>query len=68
MLVRAKENYYDLELQRTVKAGEENEVTAARGKELTTTANKAGRPLCEEVATEPTAEKVAKKPRAKKEA
>lgn len=70
MRVKAKEKYFDLELNRSVNAGEEFEVSNERGKALTTAANRARRALCEEVAAPtPTTEKVAvKKPRAKKEA
>ena len=60
MKVKAVKAYYDLELKRQIEAGEEFEVTAARGKTLTTANNKAGHVLCEEVAAP-------KKPKAKKE-
>lgn len=66
MRVKCIEKYNDLELDRLVNVGDEFDVTDERGKALTTTANKAGRALCEEVAT-PTAEKAARKPRTKKE-
>ena len=71
MKVKCIKDYYDLELKRTVKADEEIEVTAARGKALTTTENKAGCVLCQEVST-PIADNAAeaetvKKSRKKKE-
>ena len=68
MKVKCVKEYYDLQLKKTVKVGEELEVTAARGKELTTVNNKAGVILCEEVATPTTTEKVVKKATKKKEA
>lgn len=70
MKVRAIKDYYDLDLGRLVKTTDEPfEVTAARGKALTTSANKAGYPLCEEVVTPTaeTAEQPIKKSRKKKE-
>lgn len=68
MKVKCIKTYHDMQLKRLVKAGEEYEVSDARGKELTTSNNRAGYALCEEVTT-PTTEKVAtKKTRAKKEA
>ena len=63
MKVRAIKDYYDLELKKTVKIGEEITVSAARGKALTTKNNKAGYALCEiveaDAATTPTTEEVA---------
>lgn len=68
MQVRAIKEYFDKELNRLVKVTDPPfEVTAARGKALTSTNNAAGVVVCEEVTT-PTPEKVVKKPRAKKEA
>lgn len=69
MKVKCVKEYFDLQLKKTIKVGEELEVTAARGKELTTVNNKAGVILCEEVAAPtPTTEKVVKKATKKKEA
>ena len=65
MKVKAIKDFYDLERKVNVKAGDEFEVSEARGKALTTTNNKAGCVLCE-VLTTP--EKVVKKTRTKKEA
>ena len=66
MRVRCIESYYDLELKRNVKAGDEYEVTEERAKELSSTDNKAKRILVEvlEKSTTPTTEK--KRGRAKK--
>lgn len=66
MKVKAIKDFYDLVRQLNVKAGDEFEVSEARGKELTSVNNKAGYVLCEQLTT-PTTEKVAK-PRKKKEA
>ena len=66
MRVKCIKDYYDLELKKSVKAGDEFEVSDARGQALTTTNNKAGAVLCEELAA-PTTEKVAKKGRKKQE-
>ena len=68
MRVRAIKDFYDLERKISVKAGDEFEVTAARGKALTSKANKAAMAVCEELSTPTTEEKVVKKARAKKEA
>lgn len=61
MKVRALKDYYDLELNKTVKALDEFEVADARAKELASAKNKAKQPLVEivEEAT-PTTKKVAK--------
>lgn len=67
MRVKCIKDYYDLELKKDVFKSEEFDVSDARGKALTTTANKAGYPLCEEVATT-TPEKVVKQRPKKKEA
>ena len=73
MKVKAIKSFYDLKRKQSVKVGDEFEVTAERGKSLTTAANNAGYPLCEEVetpaeeqATEP--EEVKAPKRKKKEA
>ena len=69
MRVRAIKDYYDLELKKTVKIGEEFTVTAARGGALTTKNNKAGYALCEVIeATTPTTEEVAEAAPKKKRA
>jgi hypothetical protein len=72
MKVRAIKDYYDLELKKTVKIGEEITVSAARGKALTTKNNKAGYALCEiveaDAATTPTTEEVAEAPKKKRAA
>ena len=65
MKVKAIKDFYDLERKVNVKAGDEFEVSEARGKALTTTNNKAGYVLCEELTTP---EKAVKKARTKKEA
>lgn len=67
MRVRCIKAYYDLELKKDVFKGDEFDVSDARGKALTTTANKTGYPLCEEVSTT-TPEKVVKQRPKKKEA
>ena len=67
MRVKCIKDYHDLELKKNVAKGDEFEVTEARGKALTTNANKAGEPLCEEVTT-PTTDKVVKQRPKKKEA
>jgi len=46
MKIEAVKDYYDLELQKDIKKGDVFEVSAARGKALTTTENKMGYPLC----------------------
>ena len=58
MRIRCIKDYYDLKLKKKVATGTEFEVTEARGKALTTTNNKAGYPLCEEVTTPTTDEEV----------
>ena len=67
MRVKCINDYYDLELKKTVIKGTEFEVADARGKALTTHNNKAGYALCEEVPTT-TPEKVVKQRPKKKEA
>lgn len=67
MKVKCIKDYYDLELKKNVSKGTEFEVTEERGKALTTSNNKAGYPLCEEV-TAPTTDKVVKERPKKKEA
>ena len=62
MKVKAIKNYYDKQLKKDVKAGEEFEVNEERANILVSAK------VCEIVATPTTTEKVAKKPRAKKEA
>lgn len=59
MKVKCIKDYFDLEMNRAVKALEEFEVTAARGRELAGTKNKAGMPLVEilETAKKKTAKK-----------
>lgn len=47
MKVKCIKDYFDLEMNRAVKALEEFEVTAARGRELASAKNKAGFPLVE---------------------
>ena len=66
MRVRCIEAYYDLELKKNIKAGEEYELSEERAKELSSIDNKAKRILVEvlEKATTPTTEK--KRGRAKK--
>ena len=66
MRVRCIEAYYDLELKKNIKAGDEYELTEERAKELSSVDNKAKRILVEvlEKATTPTTEK--KRGRAKK--
>lgn len=61
MKVRAIREYYDLELKKSVKVGDELTVSAARGKALSSKNNKAGYILCEVIeadATTTTTEKV----------
>ena len=68
MKVKALKDYFDLELNRAVKALDEFEVSAARARELAGADNKARQPLVEIIkATSPPTPKVAKG-RAKKEA
>lgn len=55
MKVRVIENYFDLQLKKTVTAGDEFEVSEARAEELTSANNKAGRALCELVRETPEA-------------
>ena len=59
MRVRCIEAYYDLELKKNIKAGDEYELTEERAKELSSVDNKAKRILVEvlEKATTPTTEK-----------
>ena len=76
MRVRCIEAYYDLELKKNIKAGDEYELTEERAKELSSVDNKAKRILVEilgevktdtaelKAATAPTTEK--KRGRAKK--
>lgn len=62
MKVRALKDYYDLELNKAVKALDEFEVADARAKELASAKNKAKQPLVEIVEDPtPTTKKVAKK-------
>lgn len=51
MKVKCIKAYFDLEMNRAVKELEEFEVTAARGKELSSRNNKAGIPLVEIIET-----------------
>ena len=68
MKVKALKDYFDLELNRAVKALDEFEVSVKRAKELAGADNKAKQPLVEIIeATTPPTQKVAKG-RAKKEA
>ena len=67
MRVKCIKDYYDLEKKETVTKDTEFEVSDVRGKALTTKANKAGYPLCEEIKT-PDTEKEAKQRPKKKEA
>lgn len=61
MKVKAIKDYFDLELNRAVKALDEFEVSAARAKELASVNNKAKQPLVEILeSTTPTTKKVAK--------
>lgn len=61
MKVKAIKDYFDLELNRAVKALDEFEVSAARAKELASEKNKAKQPLVEILeSTTPTTKKVAK--------
>lgn len=53
MKIKAIKDYYDLQLNRAVKCGEEIEVADARAKALCTTNNKTGSKLCVEVAATP---------------
>lgn len=69
MKVKAIKDYYDLELKKDIKAGDEYDVTEARAKELSTTANKAKQALVEIIeAPTPTTEKVVKPRSTKKKA
>lgn len=70
MKVKAIKEFYDLEREMAVKVGDEFEVTAARGKELTSVHNKAGAILCEDITpvTDEVEKAPVKKARAKKEA
>lgn len=67
MRVKCIKDYYDLEKKKTIAKDEEFEVSDTRGKELTTTANKAGYPLCEEIKTPDTGKEAKQRPK-KKEA
>ena len=49
MKVKAIKEFYDLERKEAVKVGDVWEVTAARGKALTTAHNGAGYVLCEDI-------------------
>lgn len=51
MKIKAITDYYDLELDRAVKRGEEIEVSDARAKVLCTTENPTHSILCEKVTT-----------------
>lgn len=62
MRVKAIKDYFDKQLKKNIKTGEEFDVDQDRAKVL----KAAG--VCEIVATPPTTEKVAKKARPKKEA
>ena len=64
MKVKCIKEFYDLERQTNVALGDEFEVSAARGKELTTAYNKAGCVLCEAL-PEPTTEKVEAAPKSR---
>lgn len=67
MKVKAIKDYYDLELKKDIKTGDEYEVTEARAKELSTTANKSRQALVEIIeAPTPTIDKVAKPKATKK--
>ena len=68
MRVRCIEAYYDLELKRNIKAGDEYELAEERAKELSSVDNKAKRILVEvlEKATTPTTEKKRGRAAAKK--
>ena len=70
MRVKCVKAYYDLELKKNVSVGEEFDVTTARGQALTSTDNKAGMVLCEELvaATDAPEGEPVKKSRKKKEA
>ena len=61
MKVKAIKQYYDLDLKKVVKAGDEFEVTNARAKELSTANNKAGKKLVEIISTGETAKGKKKK-------
>lgn len=60
MKVKAIKDYFDLELNKAVKALEEFEVSDARAKELAGSDNKAHQPLVEILEATPTTKKVAK--------
>lgn len=60
MKVKAIKNYFDLELNKAVKALDEFEVSDARAKELASKENKAKQPLVEILESTPTTKKVAK--------
>lgn len=67
--IKALSNYYDLQLKKDIKAGDEYEVDDMRAVELTTDNNTVHTALAEIVAPTATPEKVAKAtPKKKKEA
>ena len=68
MRVRCIEAYYDLELKKNIKAGDEYELTEERAKEWSSVDNKAKRILVEvlEKTTTPTTEKKRGRAAAKK--
>ena len=70
MKIKCIEAYYDMKLKKNINVNDILEVDEARGAELTTKNNKAGRALAVvvEEATTPTTEKVAKKRTTKKSA
>ena len=70
MKIKCIEAYYDMKLKKNINVNDILEVDEARGAELTTKNNKAGRALAVviEQATTPTTEKVAKKRTTKKSA
>ncbi len=70
MKIKCIEAYYDMKLKKNININDILEVDEARGSELTTKNNKAGRALAVvvEEATTPATEKVAKKRTTKKSA
>ena len=67
MRVKCIKAYYDLELKKAISVGEEFDTTTARGQALTSTNNKAGMVLCEELVAKGGEGEPVKKSRKKKE-
>ena len=67
MKVKAIKDYFDLEMNKSIKALDEYEVSDARAKELAGKDNKAKQPLVRIIELTPTTKKVAKGGAKKKE-